>query len=147
MKRQSRGLVLCLRAFTEFRLMIQRPFNHWSGNPDIIAVLVEPIQGEGGINIPSSDYLQRLREICDTNNWLLMLDEIQTGAGRTGHWFACTGADVQPDVITSAKGLGNGLPIGACLARGNAASVLIPGSHGTTFGGNPLCCANSPCRS
>ncbi len=114
-----------------------------SGNPDIIAVLVEPIQGEGGINIPSPDYLQRLRDICDTNNWLLMLDEIQTGAGRTGHWFACTGAGVQPDVITSAKGLGNGLPIGACLARGDAASVLVPGSHGTTFGGNPLCCATA----
>ena len=112
-----------------------------TSHQDIDAVLVEPIQGEGGIRIPDNNYLQSLRSLCSENNWLLMLDEIQTGVGRTGSWYACTGADVVPDVITSAKGLGNGVPIGACMARGEAAQALVPGSHGTTFGGNPLCCA------
>ncbi|MTI13547.1 aspartate aminotransferase family protein [Sansalvadorimonas verongulae] len=110
---------------------------------DIVAVLVEPVQGEGGVNIPDTGYLEALREICDENNCLLMLDEIQTGTGRTGHWFACQNAGVSPDVLTTAKGLGNGLPIGACLAKGDAAQMLNPGSHGTTFGGNPLCCATA----
>ena len=110
---------------------------------DIVAILVEPIQGEGGVNIPDAGYLKTLRTICDDNNCLLMLDEIQTGNGRTGHWFACQGEGVQPDVLTTAKGLGNGVPIGACMARGDAAQLLNPGSHGTTFGGNPLCCATA----
>jgi acetylornithine aminotransferase len=106
-----------------------------------VAILVEPIQGEGGINIPNADYLQQLREICDANNWLLMLDEIQTGMGRTGKWFAYQHSDCKPDVVTLAKGLGNGVPIGACMARGKAAEVFTPGNHGSTFGGNPLTCA------
>jgi len=106
-----------------------------------VAILVEPIQGEGGINIPDADYLQQLREICDANNWLLMLDEIQTGMGRTGKWFAYQHADCMPDVVTLAKGLGNGVPIGACMAQGKAAEVFNPGNHGSTFGGNPLTCA------
>ena len=114
-----------------------------SQQKDIVAVLVEPIQGEGGINIPDAGYLKALRQICDNNNCLLMLDEIQTGNGRTGHWFACNSEEVIPDVLTTAKGLGNGLPIGACLAKGKAAQMLNPGSHGTTFGGNPLCCATA----
>ncbi len=112
-----------------------------SDNKDIVAVMVEPIQGEGGINIPDAGYLKALRELCDDNGWLLMLDEIQTGAGRTGNWFAFQGEGITPDVVTSAKGLGNGVPIGACLAQGEAAAALVPGSHGTTFGGNPLCCS------
>ena len=112
-----------------------------SANKNVVAVLAEPIQGEGGIRIPSHGYLRELRRICTQNSWLLMLDEIQTGIGRTGHWFACMAEDVQPDVISSAKGLGNGVPIGVCLAQGKAAAALAPGSHGTTFGGNPLCCA------
>jgi acetylornithine/N-succinyldiaminopimelate aminotransferase len=105
---------------------------------DVVAVLVEPIQGEGGINIPDPDYLLGLRQICDDHGWLLMLDEIQTGLGRTGEWFACQHTGVLPDVLTVAKALGNGVPIGACLARGTAAGLMHPGNHGTTFGGNPL---------
>jgi acetylornithine aminotransferase len=110
-------------------------------NPDVTAVLVEPVQGEGGIIIPGDDYLKRLREICDEHNWLLMLDEVQTGNGRTGAFFAYQKAGILPDVVTTAKGLGNGVPIGACLARGFAADILKPGNHGSTFGGNPLVCA------
>jgi len=112
-----------------------------ANNPDIVAVLVEPVQGEGGINIPGDGYLEALREICDRKNWLLMFDEVQTGMGRTGAWFAHQLTTARPDVMTLAKGLGNGFPIGACMARGAAAGVLQPGSHGSTFGGNPLGCA------
>jgi acetylornithine aminotransferase len=110
-------------------------------DPEVVAVLVEPIQGEGGIIIPDAGYLRGLREICDRHGWLLMLDEIQTGMCRTGRWFAYQHDGVLPDVLTLAKGLGNGMPIGACLARGVAADVLGPGNHGSTFGGNPLACA------
>ena len=109
-------------------------------NKDVVAVLVEPITGEGGIGIPAEGYLAALRQLCDQRGWLLMLDEIQTGMGRTGRWFACQHENVLPDVMTLAKGLGNGVPIGACLARGAAASVFQPGNHGSTFGGNPLAC-------
>ena len=111
-----------------------------NNNADVVAVLVEPIQGEGGINIPPPDYLNRLREICDQHDWLLMLDEIQTGMGRTGKLFSHQHNGILPDVMTLAKGLGNGIPIGACLARGIAAEVMGPGTHGSTFGGNPLVC-------
>ncbi|MBK1654791.1 aspartate aminotransferase family protein [Allochromatium vinosum] len=111
-----------------------------TNRPNIVAILIEPIQGEGGIRLPSDDYLVRLREICDRSGWLLMLDEIQTGMGRTGRLFAFQHAGIQPDVVTLAKGLGNGMPIGACLAHGAAAEVFSPGSHGSTFGGNPLAC-------
>ncbi|SDY03689.1 acetylornithine aminotransferase [Allochromatium warmingii] len=111
-----------------------------TNRPNIVAILIEPIQGEGGIRVPSDDYLNRLREICDRSGWLLMLDEIQTGIGRTGRLFAFQHSEIQPDVVTLAKGLGNGVPIGACLARGAAAEVFSPGSHGSTFGGNPLAC-------
>ena len=114
--------------------------NAAANRPNIAAILVEPIQGEGGIRIPAGDYLSQLRELCDREGWLLMLDEIQTGMGRTGHLFSYQGSRIQPDVVTLAKGLGNGVPIGACLARGAAAQVLGPGTHGTTFGGNPLVC-------
>jgi len=109
-------------------------------NPNIVAVLVEPVQGEGGIRIPADDYLPRLRAICDQHDWLLMLDEIQSGMCRTGKWFAFQHTAIQPDVMTLAKALGNGVPIGACLAGGKAASVFGPGNHGSTFGGNPLAC-------
>lgn len=107
-------------------------------DPNVVAVLVEPIQGESGVNIPHSGYLRGLREICDEAGWLLMLDEIQSGMGRTGAWFAHQHEDIVPDVMTLAKALGNGVPIGACLARGVAAEVLVPGTHGSTFGGNPF---------
>ncbi|MCB0562489.1 MAG: aminotransferase class III-fold pyridoxal phosphate-dependent enzyme, partial [Phaeodactylibacter sp.] len=110
-------------------------------NPGVVAVLLEPIQGESGVHALSPEYLRAVREICDEQEWLLMLDEVQTGNGRTGHYFACQGLGLVPDVITTAKGLGNGVPIGACLARGAAASVLGAGQHGSTFGGNPLACA------
>jgi acetylornithine/N-succinyldiaminopimelate aminotransferase len=112
-----------------------------ANNPDVVAILVEPVQGEGRINIPDAGYIDSLREICDQNGWLLMLDEVQSGMGRTGTWFAHQHGDAKPDVMTLAKGLGNGFPIGACLARGAAAEVLQPGSHGSTFGGNPVACA------
>ncbi len=110
-------------------------------NPNIVAVLLEPIQGEGGINIPDADYLNKIRALCDQHDWLMMLDEIQTGVCRTGKWFAYQHSNAVPDVMSVAKALGNGVPIGACLARGKAAEVLQPGTHGTTFGGNPLACA------
>ncbi|NHN39713.1 aspartate aminotransferase family protein [Pseudomaricurvus alcaniphilus] len=125
---------------------LQVPYNNieavkaLAGNPDIVAVLVEPVQGEGGIRVPDDDYLVQLRQVCDANQWLLMLDEIQSGNGRTGELFAFQHHGVVPDVVTSAKGLGNGLPIGACLARGEAATILQPGNHGSTYGGNPLVC-------
>jgi acetylornithine aminotransferase len=111
-------------------------------NPNVVAVLVEPVQGEGGINIPkdSAAYLKGLREVCDKNGWLLMLDEVQSGIGRTGTWFAFQHTDIVPDVMTLAKGLGSGVPIGACLAHGVAAETFTPGKHGSTFGGNPLAC-------
>ncbi|MCX7109605.1 MAG: aspartate aminotransferase family protein [Proteobacteria bacterium] len=110
-------------------------------NPNVVAVLVEPVQGEGGVRIPSPGYLKRLRELCDQRQWLLMLDEVQTGMGRTGSLFAFQQAGIVPDVFTLAKALGNGVPIGACLARGTAAEILTVGKHGSTFGGNPLACA------
>ncbi|HNM19954.1 MAG TPA: aspartate aminotransferase family protein [Nitrospira sp.] len=107
---------------------------------NIVAVLVEPYQGEGGVNIPEKQYLAQLRAICDHNGWLLMLDEVQTGIGRTGKWFAFQHTDILPDVMTLAKGLGSGVPVGACLARGVAATTFVPGKHGSTFGGGPLAC-------
>ena len=114
-----------------------------SRNSNVVAILVEPVQGEGGINIPkdASGYLETLRQICDAHGWLLMLDEVQTGIGRTGTWFAFQHTNIQPDVMSLAKGLGSGVPIGACVARGAAANVFTYGKHGSTFGGNPLACA------
>lgn len=112
-----------------------------ANNPDIAAILVEPVQGESGISIPDDGYLDALRAICDANDWLLMLDEVQTGNGRTGRFFAYQHGTCLPDVVTTAKGLGNGMPIGACLARGDAATLFQPGHHGSTFGGNLLACA------
>ncbi len=109
-----------------------------SNNSNIVAVLVEPITGEGGIKIPADDYLNQIRDICDENNWLMMLDEIQTGICRTGKWFAHQHNSIIPDVMTLAKALGNGVPIGACLAKGEAATLFQPGHHGSTYGGNPL---------
>ncbi|QXI29521.1 aspartate aminotransferase family protein [Pseudomonas vanderleydeniana] len=106
----------------------------------ICAVLMEPIQGEGGVQLPPPGYLKAVRDLCKRRSWLLMLDEIQTGVGRTGQWFAFQREGIVPDVMTLAKGLGNGIPIGACLARGKAAQLFTPGSHGSTFGGNPLAC-------
>jgi acetylornithine aminotransferase len=109
-------------------------------HPQITAVFIEAIQGEGGINPAHADYLRFLRQICDAHGWLLMIDEVQCGTGRTGKWFAHQWADVKPDVIAMAKGLASGVPIGALLAYGKAATTFGPGQHGTTFGGNPLAC-------
>jgi len=108
---------------------------------NIAAILVEPVQGEGGVNVPGAGYLAGIREICDRQGWLMMVDEIQTGMSRTGSWFAFQQEGILPDVMTLAKALGNGMPIGACLASGPAADLFGPGSHGSTFGGNPLACA------
>ncbi len=105
---------------------------------NVVAVMLEPIQGEGGVVIPDEGYLKTVRDICDENNWLLILDEIQTGMCRTGEWFAFQHEKITPDVITLAKSLGNGVPIGACIAKGIAANLIQPESHGSTFGGNPL---------
>ncbi|OHW40816.1 aspartate aminotransferase family protein [Pseudomonas sp. 06C 126] len=108
--------------------------------PRIVAVLLEPIQGESGVQLAAPGYLKALRAHCSQHGWLLMLDEIQTGIGRTGTWFAFQQEGIVPDVMTLAKGLGNGIPIGACLARAAVAKLFTPGSHGSTFGGNPLAC-------
>ena len=110
-------------------------------NKNIVAVMVEPIQGESGIIIPDTGYLKALRDLCDKNDWLLILDEIQTGMGRTGQWFAYQHEGILPDIMTSAKALGNGIPVGACAATGKAAEILTPGTHGSTFGGNPFASA------
>jgi len=127
---------------------VRAPFNNIDclskiadNNHNICAILVEPIQGEGGIRIASDDYLSKLRQFCDEKDWLLMLDEVQTGNGRTGKYFCYQHSGIIPDVVTTAKGLGNGMPIGACLASGKATDLLQPGNHGSTFGGNPLACA------
>ncbi len=109
-------------------------------NNEIVAILVEPVEGEGGIIIPDAGYLKSLREICDQRGWLLMIDEIQTGMCRSGKWFAYQHENILPDVCTVAKALGNGVPIGACLASGKAANLMQPGNHGSTYGGNPLSC-------
>jgi acetylornithine/N-succinyldiaminopimelate aminotransferase len=111
-----------------------------ANNPNVVAVLFEPIQGEGGINLAHNEYMQSLRRICDERGWLFMVDEVQCGIGRTGAWFAHQHAGIRPDVMTLAKGLGSGVPIGACLTAGPAAGVFKPGNHGSTFGGNPLAC-------
>jgi acetylornithine aminotransferase len=113
---------------------IERP----ADNQSIVAALLEVLQGEGGIHVAGAEYLRKLRELCDRRQWLLMIDEVQSGIGRTGKWFAHQWAGIVPDVMSLAKGLGSGVPIGACLARGVAAKVFKPGNHGTTFGGGPL---------
>jgi acetylornithine/N-succinyldiaminopimelate aminotransferase len=109
-------------------------------NPNVVAVLFEVIQGEGGINLVSPEFLHGLRQLCDERRWLMMCDEVQCGTGRTGRWFGFQHARVLPDVMTLAKGLGSGVPIGACVAAGRAAGLFKPGNHGSTFGGNPLAC-------
>ncbi|MFT5503419.1 MAG: acetylornithine/N-succinyldiaminopimelate aminotransferase [Gammaproteobacteria bacterium] len=126
---------------------VRAPFNDLkaveviaSNNVNVVAILVEPVQGEAGIIVPNAGYLSGLRDICDQNNWLLMLDEIQTGMARSGKMFSFQHEDIIPDVMTLAKALGNGVPIGACVAHGRAAEVILPGKHGSTFGGNPLAC-------
>lgn len=130
------------------RGFVRAPFNDLEAletiarnNSSVVAVLVEPIQGEGGVRVPAEDYLQQVRALCDRQGWLMMLDEVQTGAGRTGTFFHYQQHNLLPDVVTIAKGLGNGVPIGACLTQGAAANVMQPGNHGSTFGGNPLACA------
>jgi acetylornithine/N-succinyldiaminopimelate aminotransferase len=107
---------------------------------NVVAILVEPVQGEGGVHIPAdlTAYFKGLRKLCDDNGWLMMLDEVQSGIGRTGTWFAFQHTGILPDVMSLAKGLGSGVPIGACVARGMAAETFVPGKHGSTFGGNPL---------
>ena len=120
---------------------IEAIHNVAKNNKDIVAILVEPVQGEGGVRVPTMGYLESLRKICDSNEWLLMVDEVQSGVGRTGQWFAHQHCGIKPDVMTLAKGLGNGMPIGACVVAGPAVGVLVAGNHGSTFGGNPLACA------
>jgi len=109
-------------------------------NPELVAILLEPIQGETGVVVPPAGYFKKLRKLCDQNNILLICDEIQAGMNRTGKWFAHQHEEILPDIITVAKALANGIPIGACLARGEAATAFVPGNHGSTFGGNPLSC-------
>lgn len=112
-------------------------------NDNIVAVMLEPIQGESGINVPDTGYLAQLSALCEQHDWLMVLDEVQTGNARTGQWFAYQWEKAQPHVITTAKGLGNGMPVGACLMRGKANDLLLPGRHASTFGGNPLACATA----
>ena len=130
------------------RGFLRVPYNDLDGlraiarnRSDAVAVLLEPIQGESGVRVPDPGYLAGVRALCDEFGWLMMLDEVQTGIARTGAWFAFQHEAVRPDVITLAKGLGNGVPIGACLARGPAAALFTPGTHASTFGGNPLACS------
>jgi acetylornithine aminotransferase len=111
-----------------------------ANNANVVAVLFEPIQGEGGINICHDEFMRGLRGICDAKGWLFMVDEVQCGVGRTGLWFAHQHAGIKPDVMTLAKGLGSGVPVGTCLTAGAATGVFKPGNHGSTFGGNPLAC-------
>lgn len=129
------------------RGFVRAPFNDIvaleniaKNNTSIVAILIEPIQGEGGIHIADDEYLRQVRALCDQHDWLMMLDEIQSGLCRTGKWFTYQHAQCLPDVLASAKALGNGMPIGACLVRDKAASLFGPGNHGSTFGGNPLAC-------
>lgn len=110
---------------------------------DVVAVMLEPIQGEGGLTVADEAYLHAVAELCKANDWLLIFDEVQTGNGRTGDLFAFMGLGIQPDILTTAKGLGNGVPIGACLIGERARGLFKPGSHGSTFGGNPLACATA----
>ena len=112
-----------------------------SSDPNVVAILVEPVQGEGGVHVPQKGYLKAIKKICKQNDWLMMVDEIQAGICRTGKWFAHQHDNIKPDVMTLAKALGNGMPIGACVTNKKAANILVPGNHGTTFGGNPLACA------
>jgi acetylornithine/N-succinyldiaminopimelate aminotransferase len=124
--------------------LLRVPYNDFAAverlaeNSSVVAVLLEVLQGEGGIHVADPEYVRKLRELCDRKQWLLMIDEVQSGIGRTGKWFAHQWIGVVPDVMPLAKGLGSGVPIGACLARGAAAKVFKPGNHGTTFGGGPL---------
>jgi acetylornithine/N-succinyldiaminopimelate aminotransferase len=111
-----------------------------ANNRNVVAVLLEPVQGEGGIHIAHADFMSGLRRLCDAQGWLFMVDEVQCGIGRTGMWFAHQHAGIKPDVMTLAKGLGSGVPVGACLTAGAATGVFKPGNHGSTFGGNPLAC-------
>lgn len=127
---------------------IRVPFNELEAiekiaatHPSVCAVLLEPIQGEGGIQLADQSYLTAIRQLCDQHNWLLALDEVQTGNGRTGQYFAYQHTSIKPDLLSTAKGLGNGFPIGVCLASEKAADTFQPGNHGSTFGGNPLACA------
>lgn len=137
----QQGFTPLLEAFVHLPFNDIPAIQDLSDDPDIVAVLLEPIQGEGGVHVPDDDYLPQLQQLCQKNHWLLMLDEVQSGNGRSGRYFACQQAGVLPDVLTTAKGLGNGVPIGACLAQGQAAELFAPGHHGSTFGGNPLACA------
>jgi acetylornithine aminotransferase len=109
-------------------------------NKNIVAVMLEIVQGEGGIHLASLDYQKELRQLCDAQGWLLICDEVQCGMARTGKWFGYQHAGIQPDIATLAKGLGSGVPIGACMVSGKAAGLFGPGNHGSTFGGNPLAC-------
>lgn len=129
---------------------IRAPFNDLdaihtiaANREDVVAVMIEPIQGEGGIYPAEEGYLRALANLCEQNDWMLILDEIQTGNGRTGKLYSCMHYDIQPDILTTAKGLGNGMPIGACLMSKRAKDLFKPGNHGSTFGGNPLACATA----
>ncbi|MDB4521842.1 aspartate aminotransferase family protein [Gammaproteobacteria bacterium] len=138
------GFEPLLRGFSRVPFNDLESVRHAATNDkNVVAILVEPIQGEGGIKIPDESYLAALREICDDNGWLLMLDEIQTGLCRSGKWFAHQHAGVVPDVMTLAKALGNGMPVGACVVKNAASQVFGPGNHGSTFGGNPLASATA----
>ncbi len=124
-----------LNDISELNKVIDQYKNH------IVAIMLEPIQGDGGIQVVTQEYLEHVRSVCDTHDWLMIIDEVQTGMGRTGKWFAYQHSTIHPDIMTVAKALGNGIPIGACLVRGKANNLFGPGKHGSTFGGNPFACA------
>ncbi|TVP87901.1 MAG: aspartate aminotransferase family protein [Thioalkalivibrio sp.] len=138
--RIQRGFEPLLDGFVRVPFGDSAAVAEYRNDPEVAAILVEPITGEGGIRIPPAGYLRDLRALATENDWLLMLDEVQAGIGRTGHWFAFQHEAMLPDVLSLAKGLGNGVPIGASLVARRAVDLFTPGSHGTTFGGNPLAC-------
>ncbi len=137
-KRVQQGFVPLVDDFAHIKFDDIDALGALAANNNVVAVILEPIQGEAGVIIPEEGYLQAVRDLCDEHDWLMIVDEVQSGLGRTGKWFAYQHEDILPDIVTSAKGLGNGIPIGACAARGKAADLFSPGDHASTFGGNPF---------
>ncbi len=137
-KRVQQGFVPLVDDFEHIKFNDIDALGALAANNNVVAVILEPIQGEAGIVIPDEGYLRAVRDLCAEHDWLMIVDEVQSGLGRTGKWFAYQHEDILPDIVTSAKGLGNGIPIGACAARGKAADLFSPGDHASTFGGNPF---------
>lgn len=140
-KKAQKGFLPLLNGFENIEFNNINDIKKYERNKNVVAIMLEPILGESGVIIPDNSYLNNIRSICDKNNWLLILDEVQTGIGRTGKLFAHQYNNITPDIMTLAKALGNGIPISACLTKGVVKDILVVGTHGSTFGGNPLATA------